>query len=240
MAFSLSAQDTKDIDGRALAICDRMSDVIGDLSSCSFTVKSVTDVSRNHVNTPIAGNGLITRHRTSDVYFSGHNNLMVDTHGDRGHVTIWYDGYDVSMYSYHENNYITVQAPDSTVNMMYAIYDKYGIEFPAADFFNPHFTDDLITNMNSVQLVGRTEVDGRKAFHIVARNDEMNVEFWFSDDGLMLPVKMRIAYLQAEGSPRHDVTFSKWALNPNLPGAMFSFSAPVNARKVSIGTNTSN
>ena len=239
LAVGLSAQDPKDIDPRALAVCDRVSDIIGDLHSCSFTTQVVTDVERNHVNSTVDGHGLITHHRTSDVYFSGHNRLMVDTRGDKGHRTTWYNGETLTLYSYDENNYITVDAPDSTVNMMYTIYDRYGIEFPAADFFNPYFTDDLIETMSSIQIIGRTQLDGNAVYHIVARNDEMNVEFWIADNAVMLPVKMRITYLAMEGAPRYEVAFSKWKLNPDIPMALYDFVPPAFARRISVAVKTS-
>ena len=123
---TLTAQESE-IDWRAVTICDRMSDMIGDLNSCSFSVSTVSDVQRNQAYTDIEGQGLFTRHRFSDVYFRGHNNMMVDTKGDGGHQTVRYDGYTLSIYSYTENNYITVDAPDSTINMIYAINERYGV-----------------------------------------------------------------------------------------------------------------
>lgn len=234
---SSDGQDGK-IDAEAITICDYMSDVIGSLYSCSFTMHVMRDIPRGSFFAPIEGEGNIAHNSTSNIYMSGPNKLMVDRRGDRGHGGIWYNGSTVTAYSYDENNYVRVDAPDSTINMMYAMNEKYEIEFPAADIFNPYFTDDLIETMNTIEYVGRSVVEGQSAYHLVATNDELHVEIWISDDSILLPVKLQIMYRKRDEAPRYEATFVDWNLNPELPEMMFEFKPPPNARKIAIGMTT--
>ena len=236
---SSEAQDGK-IDAEAITICDHMSDVMGSLYSCSFTMHVVRDVPRGSFFIPIEGEGNVAYNSTSKVFMYGPDKLMVDRRGDRGHRGAWYNGSTLTLYSYDENNYVRVDAPDSTINMMYAVNEKYGFEFPAADIFNPYFTDDLIETMNTLEYVGKSVVEGQNAYHLVATNDELQVEMWISDDSILLPIKLQITYRQKDDMPRYEATFVDWNLNPDLPEMMFEFKPPPSSRKIAIGTTPAN
>jgi len=224
-------------DPTAIGILDRMSEVIGDLYACSFTLTIIHDVVHRNGSAD-DGHSLVTSHNTSRIFMSGFDKLLIDSNGDKGHRGIWYDGAQLAWYSYDENNFVVVDAPDGTVETMYTLHEKYEIDFPAADFFNPYLTDDLLETMNSIEYIGRSWIDDTKVYHIMAENDEMRVEFWITDDSILLPKKMRISYLTKEGMPRYEAELSDWKVNPDLPNAMFKFSPPPGARQIAIAVST--
>lgn len=228
----LSFAQEQEIDERAVVILDRMSSVIGDLTSCSFTLNVSFDVPDNTFFVPIDGIGLVKHFGVHEVAFSGPDNLLVQSRGDKGHRGYWYNGKVFSYYSYDENNYALLDAPGRTVDIMYQLNEDFGIEFPAADFFNPYFTDDLLDYSDRVLFLRTTMVEGQECFHIIARGPDRIVQLWIANDGMTLPVKMAIVYLDKEENPQYEATFSDWRINPELPPAMFNFTPPPAARKL--------
>ena len=219
------AQDTK-VDNVAVQILDRMSNIIGDLEACKFTLQTSYDVVLHDF-------GMIKRSGTSDVIFYGPDKLSVQTHGDKGHRGIWYNGSQIFFYSYDENNYAVVDTPPTTMETIDFINKDYGIEFPAADFFFPAFTDDIIDNFNEIRYVGLTTIGGAECFQILVVNDEMRIQFWIANDSYNLPVKFSITY-NKENHPQYEAIFSNWELNQNTPIPIFNFMPPSRAKEVKL------
>lgn len=217
----------KHYDTTAIVILDHMSAIIGDMNSCSFTQKIESDIQDPDL-------GWMTKHDVHNVWLSGPDKLLVESFGDKGHRGLWYNGQTLTWYSFKENNYVVIDVPGRTVDMIDSVYEVYGIEFPAADFFNPTLSDDLIELADNINFRGRTMVDGRSCFLIVAENKEMVVQLWISDEVEFLPVKMVIQYSQRPNEKRYEATFEDWQINPNLPSALFEFAVPPDARQISI------
>jgi hypothetical protein len=215
----------------AIMILDHMSNILGELSSCSFRLNTSTDISDPE-------SGIITTYEISDASFYGPDKMLVKIKGGKGHRGYWYNGQKLIWYSFDENNFVVVDAPDNIVDMIDTIHSTYGFVFPAADFFYPSFTDDLINNSeyNSENIIykGTTYLDGQECFHILARNTEMNVQFWIANNPMFLPVKFLINYANKTNVQRYEATFSNWQINPELPPTMFEFTPPPSAKQVSI------
>ncbi len=161
--FQLKAQE-KSYDSIALVILDRMSDVIGDLSSCSYTL----DVAIDKTN---AG-GIITQNNHNQVSMVGPDKMFVNVRGDKGHKGYFYNGSTVTYYSYAENNYARSDAPPTILAAIDSINEAYGIDFPAADFFYPTFTDDILHAFDEIDYVGLAFVNGEECFHISAKSKD--------------------------------------------------------------------
>lgn len=226
MALGSTAQ-TKQYDSIAVLIMDRMSDVIGDLESCSFKLNTATDL-----NDPV--NGFVKHFTDYEVYMSGPDKMLVNAHGHKGHRQFMYNGLELVYYSFDENNYGILQTPGSTIRTMDSVNTHYGIEFPAADFFYPAFTDDLLEDAENVRYLGMNNIHGKEYFHILAVGKKINLQFWVSNDAYNLPAKFVITYKTEEGSPQYYASFSDWQINPTLPAAMFDFLPPPSASKVRI------
>ncbi|MEK6479161.1 DUF2092 domain-containing protein [Catalinimonas sp. 4WD22] len=228
-------QDDEMYDPIAVLILDRMSEVIGELSSCSYTLQTSYDMQDSTFFIPTKGLGLVKHFTEEEVYMQGPDKMLVNSNGDRGHRGYWYNGDSLTYYSYSENNFAQIDAPDSSIlETIYTIHEDYGIEFPAADFFNPYFTDDLLFQSDKLLFMGSSKLNGKDCFRIVAAGDEMNVQLWISNDALTLPQKMVIVYLAQEDNPQYEVTFSDWQLNPDLPDALFEFMPPPDASEITL------
>ncbi len=228
LPFSLIAQPAKKIDSVALLILDHMSDVIGDLNSCSFKLSTSNDVVNAEYG---ASEKQFAEH---EVYMQGPDKMLVQTRGAKHHKGFWYNGSHLTYYSYTENNYAVIDAPSHIIAAIDSINENYEIEFPAADFFYPSFTDDLIENSNTIVFLGSEKIDGKDCFHILAEGADMNIQIWVSNDALNLPVKLVITDKKKPLSPQYQASFSKWQLNPVLPASIFEFVAPPGAREIAI------
>lgn len=234
-ALTLGTQaQTIRIDSVAILILDRMSSVIGDLNACSFTLETAVDVPDNSIFVPIDGIGLVKHYTVHEVYLDGPDKLMFNANGDKGHQGYWYDGRRIAYYSYSKNHFGYIPVSGNVVDMMHLINDRYGIEFPAADFFYPTFVDDLIRHNPLIVFLGVTEIEGQSCFHIAAAGKDRSYQFWISNDARTLPLKMVVVYLDQEDRPQYEATFSNWQLNPDLPPTLFEFLPPPNAREIAI------
>src|ERR1700753_2529962 len=139
LSFHLSAQTpVRRIDTVAVAILDRMSAVIGDLTSCSVTISSNYDVASKDL-------GLIKHSDEEQLFLHGPNKLLVKSEGDRGSKDFYFDGKKLSYYSLDKNQYGQIDAPASLMEMIDTVNKLYGIEFPAADFLYSSFVDDILS-----------------------------------------------------------------------------------------------
>jgi hypothetical protein len=218
-------------DSVAALILDRMSSVIGDMHSCSFEVNIASDVKD-------PDQGFIKEHISDQVFMAGPDRMLIDSYGPKGHREYCYNGVKLAYYSHDENNYGVIDAPATIIAAIDQVNTMYEIEFPAADFFYPAFTDDLIESSDYVSYVGKATIDGKECFHILAKGKEKNIQLWIYNDAFNLPCKYVIQYLQVDGRPQYEATFSNWKVNPDLPLAMFDFMPPPGARKVRILPNT--
>lgn len=214
-------------DSIAIKILDRMTDIIGDLSSCKYTLSISKDVEDFDY-------GKVTRYNTHEVYLAGPDKMLVDSRGDNGHKEFWYNGSKIVFYNFDENNFADLDAPATILATIDTVHKLYGIDFPAADFIYPAFTDDLMGNSDKITFAGLSEVDGKECFHIIADGKEMNMQFWISNDATMMPQKMVIIHKSKSKTLRYEADFSEWQLNPVLPASMFDFLPPANASRVTM------
>jgi len=224
VAGGVSAQRTN-VDTIAVAILDRMTAMIGSLSSCHYTVRSNYDVRSQHL-------GLVKHGDDEQIYMQGPNKLLIRSQGDRGDRSLYYDGETLSYYSLENNQFATLALTAPIVDMIDTVNKLYGIEFPASDFFYPTFVDDLLSESRYIIYLGMTKVDGKDCYHIAGTTPEMTYQFWISNDALTLPLKMVIVYTSRDMNPQYEATLSDWEVNPVLPSSLFEFMVPPKARKI--------
>jgi hypothetical protein len=219
-------QETKEIDSTAIFILDKMSDNIGNLESVTFDLSNSNDQLNFEGET-------VTEFSTSTITFSGPDKLLIRTDGTKGKIGYWYDGTYITYYSYDENNYVTLEAPDNTIEMIDTMHQNYEFRFPAADFFYPSLTDDMIDQFDAITYLGKKVVRGEECYHIMASNDKLNVQIWVSNESFLLPKHFIIIY-KDKSNMQYESTFSNWIINPVVPESIFSFLPPPTARLISI------
>jgi hypothetical protein len=213
------------IDTVAVSILDRMSSIIGELNSCSVTVKTNYDINSKTF-------GLVKHSDEQELYLHGPNKLLVKSDGDKGTHYLSYNGKTLTYYSSDKNQYGQIQASSSLMSMIDSVNKVYGIQFPAADFFYPTFVDDILAEAKNLAFLGITKVNEKECFHIAGTTKDKTFQFWISNDAFYLPLKMVIVETSKENSPQFEATLSNWQVNPDLPDAIFEFSAPQKAKKI--------
>lgn len=220
------AQESKSIDSTAIFILDKMSAIIGDLESVSFHTTNSEDKLD-------ADKNIIKHYSASNIFFSGPDKLMVKTEQAKGKIGFWYDGSILTFYNFDENNYVSLEAPDTTLEMIDQMHSNYNFQFPAADFFYPAFTDDMLEHFDSIKFLGKKNIDDEECYHIMASNKDLNVQLFISNKTQLLPKHFVIIY-KNKSNLQYQSTFSNWVINPNIPNAMFDFLPPPKAKLISV------
>lgn len=205
-------------DTRAIESLDKLTEAVGNLSSASYTLDTFiikedsTEVSKQ-----------------SDVYLRGPNKMyihMVEGTEERG---LWYNGKEFAYYAYHKMQYDTIAAPENILLAIDFIHEKYGIDFPSADFLYPSLTDDLMTDYTSI-LYGEEEViDGIPCILIEAFNENEILQIWIVKE-TNLPFRM-IIDSKTRQDRYYETTYTNWRSNPDLPDIMFEFDPPSNSTR---------
>jgi hypothetical protein len=117
--------------------------------------------------------------------------------------------------------------------MIETMHENFDFVFPAADFFYPSLTDDMIEQFDSITFLGKKEVHGEECYHILAFNDKLNVQMWISNKSFLLPKHFIVTYKE-KSNIQYESTFSNWSINPTVPDSAFSFLAPPKARLINI------
>jgi hypothetical protein len=226
LVVQIKAQATR-VDTVAVSILDKMSAMIGSLNSCSVTVRSNYDITSRRL-------GLIKHSDEQQLFIHGSDKLLVRSDGDRGTKYIYYDGKMLTYYSFDKNQYAQIAAPSTVMETIDTMNKVYGIEFPAADLFYPSFVDDILSEATNLRYLGTTKVGEKECFHIAGTAKDKTFQFWIANDAYDLPVKIVIVYTSKEMDPQFEATLTDWKVNPDLPDALFDFSAPPKAKKIKL------
>lgn len=234
LLFSVTAfsQTEKSIDPIAISLIDKMGTVIGGMEAVSFDYHSADD-SQN-------ADGLWERKFDShEVFFRGPDKMAIHSRGNNGNEGIWYNGELITWYSFDQNNYVTLPAPETIIKTIDSVNAVFGIRFPAADLFYPSFGDDVMEYFDTITYAGIKSVEGVDCYHIIAENSTMNFQLWIENGTFYLPKKLLFFNKGAE----HDLTegtFENWDTNPSLPDEIFEFMPPANSGLISIMPKTLN
>ncbi|WP_299777229.1 DUF2092 domain-containing protein [uncultured Formosa sp.] len=223
---TFAQNEDKKIDIDAVMLFDQMGEAIGELSAVSFHLSTITEV--------LDGDKKIeNKYNECDVKMVGPDKLSVKQHSKDKHSAYYYNGKIITYYSFNENNYITVDAPDNIIDMIDFMHDNFSMDFPAADFFYPTFTDDIIENFNNISYIGLDLLGGEECNIAQIENENVIVKIWISDEAHTLPKQFEITYKKKDNL-KYKATFSDWQLNPEINDNVFDFTPPASARLISV------
>jgi hypothetical protein len=118
-----------------------------------------------------------------------------------------------------------------TLDTLHKLYD---FDFPAADFFYPTLTEDLMDFCKKISYEGTALVNGNTCNLIFASNENMVIQIWIRSDAASLPQKLVINYKKDKQVSRYETVFTNWNLSNKLPLSMFDFIPAPTARKIAI------
>jgi len=217
-----SISGDKEYDTRAISSLDSLSSVIGELSSCSFSLD--TEFTNRNESNPSKNQ--------HDVYMRGSNKMYIHSNGNRGEKGYWYDGEKLAFLNFNKSTFDTISAPNNIISTIDMVHRNYGIDFPAADFFYPTLTDDIMENYNKVFYIGDVIINNVECVAISASNKKENLFIWIEKKSY-LPYKIVIEQI-GESAKIYEATFSNWRVNPNLPDLLFKFTPRSTSTRVKL------
>jgi hypothetical protein len=213
-------------DEQAIEALDKLSETIGVMKSCSFSLV-IEEV--KHVN-----GELIPFYKQNDVYMGGADKMYFYSEKQDSRKGFWYNGSQLAVFLFDKNQYDIVDAPGSILETIDSVNRHYNIDFPAADFFYPTLTDDLIVQFDTIIVLDSRTIDEVSCIEINATNQNLDV-YILIDAETYLPKQLEIYYLKEEKKGESYVsTFSNFRYNPDLPDGLFKFSPPSNSVKASL------
>ncbi len=217
LSSSCQKESSKYYDEDAIGVLDQLTKTIGELNSCSFTV-STTESS------PEKNNGTETFKQT-DAYINGHSQMYFYTVNEGERKAVWYNNTSLSVFDYEANAYETIEVPRKLLRVIDSVHTNFIMEFPAADFFYPTLTDDIIAMSDTVSLLENRMFGEIECHEIYAKNNHLEM-FILVDSKTHLPVQLEIYGLGDKNSQTYVATFTNWVSNPKLPNTLFEFSPP--------------
>ena len=216
-----SSEDGGYYEEGAVQSLDQLSENIGELNSCSFTLVS-TEETRE-------GEDWLNTYKETDAYINGADEMYFYSVGDNGRTGVWINEGELSLFLFDENEYQTEKVPKNLLRTIDSINSNFKFQFPAADFFYPSLTDDIIAFADSL-FINKDKIIDKKVYkEIFAKTTEKEIFIWI-DSETNLPKQLEIYDLGANGLEKSYVgTFSNWVEDPKLPSKLFEFSPPENA-----------
>jgi len=207
----------------AIKELDLLTESIGELNACSFTVGSREESKAGEVT-----------NKFTDAYINGADQMYFYSENEKGRLGVWFNEGKFSLFSFDENKYQTINTPNTVLQTIDSIHGNFKFDFPAADFFYPTFTDDVISISDSIFLNADKMVDGENCKEIFAKSEDREI-FILINAETHLPKQLEIYAKQADDSSKTFVaTFSNWREDPVLPNSLFQFSPPENAVEAQI------
>ncbi len=226
LPFYGQSQAVREIDSAAVYILDRMADIIGELESVSFSLETTADKLDDNQK-------IETHYSTSHVSMEGPDKMVYQRIGTKEKYGFWFNGTYASFYSFKENNYVVLESPGNIIEMIDDLHTRFDFQFPAADFFYPSFTDDILEEFNTLEFLGKTVVEGEECFYLRATNENMQFQLWISSSNQNLPKRL-VLIQKGKQNLRFESVFKSWDLNPKLPLTIFEFLPPPKSKLIDI------
>lgn len=215
------------IDSAAVYILNKTTESLQYIKSCSFKSIMTYDIFNESL-------GLVKHSVNEKVSIKFPDKMKITSTGDKGNRSLWYNGKTLYYYSFDNNTYAVTDAPKSVIQTIDDTSKKFGIEFPAADFFYETFLDDLKSEQGTLMYLGKTILDDKECFHIAGKDKNKSFQFWIGNDDNFLPIKMVIVYTNDTNKPQYEAVYKDWVINPDFSDFMFEFSIPPKASKVKL------
>jgi hypothetical protein len=208
-------------DDEAIATLDKITEIIGGLNSVSLYIEA-----ENTNN----GDTTLTQ---SDVYLKGNNKMHLIAREGKNQKGYWYNGEKLSVFRYNSEEYDEVPAPATSIETIDSAHRTYGVRFPAADFFYPTLTDDLINDFDSIVMLESVVYDELTYSQLRATNADTEVIITI-DQSTSLPAMLEIYSRKVDHDESYIGKFSNWRLNPKITDDIFTFIAPKDATKANL------
>jgi len=169
--------------------------------------------------------------RASSVVLERPNRLRVDSLGDKGARSFYYDGKSLTMYRPESAIYAAADAP-ATIDAMLAKVEELGVNMPFDDLLHAQPCAGLAEHLQTGTYAGRHFFDGAWYHHLLLETDAVDVQLWVAEGDEPEIHKIVITYRDAPGMPQYTAVLSDWNFAPPIDDTTFTFSPPEGVKKV--------
>ena len=169
---------------------------------------------------------------TSEVTLQRPDKLRVITPGDGPASEFYYDGKTMMAFAPAENLVAVADAPPTIDGALKAAYDSAAIYFPFTDVIVADPYGDIAARLTHAFVIGQSRVIGGTTTDMVATVDDgVFAQIWIGAED-KLPRMLRAVYARDPSHLRHQVEFSNWRLDGQVPADSFASSRAAAAARI--------
>ncbi len=213
------------IEPKADEILQRMSQYLISARQFKFEAYKTVDV-------VLDSGQMIQLSDTTKITVSRPDKILAQSTGDTNNEHVWYDGKNLSVLSPEQNNYATVDVPNTIDEMMDYVVEKYGAAIPLADLVISDPYKSATQHVRSGTYLGLHYVRDLKCHHLAFRQEGFDWQVWIEVGDKPLPRKLVITYKELPGHPQFTAVFDKWDMSPRLSKNLFTFKVPRKAKRI--------
>ena len=168
----------------------------------------------------------------SQVTLQRPDKLRVITPGDGPPSEFYYDGKVMMAYSPDEDLVAVASAPPTIDQALAEAYQSAAIYFPFTDVLVSDPYGDLAPMLKKVFYVGQSKVIGGTTTDVIGIvTEHLFGQMWIGTDD-HLPRAYRVTYLDDPQRLRQAVVFSKWVLDGEVDGGLFTSAKAAAAKPI--------
>jgi len=146
---------------------------------------------------------------------------------------ILYDGSNITVNSLTEKVYAQTEKPGGIDAAIAYFIQELHMHLPLAVLLTSRLGAELENRVQSIDYVESTDIFGVPAHHLAGLTETVDFQVWVAAGDRSLPLRVVLTYRYAEGQPQYRAQFSDWDLAPEINNAMFTFTPPQGAQKIS-------
>lgn len=151
--------------------------------------------------------------------------LYTKVSGDRS-TEVWYDGIGITLVLHNDKIFGQGRTPETLDKTLDAIYERYGIRTPIADYLYSSPAKALLSETTTGGWVGRETLDGKAVDHLAFKDKGVAWEVWIPAEGDPLPQKATAELSEDPRLRKVEVTFTNWDLAPQIAENRFTPAVP--------------
>lgn len=161
--------------------------------------------------------------------------LLIEMSGDDGSTKLFYDGKTVVLFGVENNQYSTLQVPNTIQGMLKEVMGRLGVDFPLADFLTDNPGKSFLLGITAGREVNTVTIDGVPVRHLLfVQPPGIELELWLEKNDQSLPRRLIVTYRTLRDQPSFIAEFSDWNFSVHPADAEFEFQPPAGARQVEL------
>ena len=168
----------------------------------------------------------------SEVTLQRPDKLKIITLGDGPPSEFYYDGKIMMAFAPAENLVAVADAPPTIDAALAAAYDSAAIYFPFTDVMVADPYKDIADGLKIAFYIGQSRVVGGTTTDMVAYVDRgVFIQLWIGAED-KLPRMIRAVFLNDPERLRHQMEFSNWQLESEVPADAFTTAGAASAKRI--------